>query len=76
MSGEAMELLVVDCGNGVERGPGPLNTPRTLCPSSSSVDPRPGATMRGDWWPIVIYVVEGWGVRYVGRWRGEDGSQA
>ena len=35
-----------------------------------------GAAMRGDLWPIVIYVVVGSGVRDVGRWRGEDGSEA
>lgn len=82
-----MELLEVDCGNRVERGLPPLNIPPppnlraksglspTLSPLSP-VDLRLGAAMRGDLWPIVIYVAVGSGARDVGRWRGEDGSEA
>lgn len=91
-----MDLLEVDCGNGVERGL--LNTPRPQ-PASLSlgmakskcnlsplyllslsppppVDLRLAAAMRGDLWPIVIYVVVGLAVRDVGRWRRKDGSEA
>lgn len=85
-----MELLEVVCGNGLERGLGPLHIPEptslamtnsegnpSLPPSShASVDLRLGAAMRGDLRPIVIYVVEGLGAQVVGRRRGEDGSEA
>lgn len=80
-----MELLEVDCGNRVERGLPPLNIPPPpqtyeresgLSPTLSPVDLRLGAAMRGDLWPIVIYVAVGSGARDVGRWRGEDGSEA
>lgn len=86
-----MELLEVYRRNRVERGPGPLNIPQFTGPAMASsegnashppplppslVDLQLGAAMRGDLWPIVIYVVEGLGVQDVGRRRGEDGSEA
>ncbi|KAK5849201.1 hypothetical protein PBY51_008861 [Eleginops maclovinus] len=84
-----MELLEVDCGNGVEQGLGSLNippNPTSPSPAKSEGnlsfsspllrDLQLGAAMRGDLWPIVIYVVVGSGVRGLGRRRGEDGSEA
>lgn len=46
--------------------------PSLLCPF---VDPQLGAAMRGDWWPIVIYVLEGSPVRMRAGGGGKDGSR-